>query len=58
MSDNYLPIHEYTESEGHKIMKDILSKIYIARNISLDEAAIIEQFKVIDKLMATSDDYE
>lgn len=30
---------------------DICSKIYIARNISLSEAQIIEQLKEIDKLM-------
>lgn len=51
--EDYLPIHEYTESEGYLIMKTILNKIYIARNITLNESAIIEQLKNIDKLMRT-----
>lgn len=55
--ENLQPIHEYTDSEGYLVMKTILNKIYIARNITLNESAIIEQLKNIDRLMKTVDDH-
>ena len=51
--DNIKPIHKYTQSEANEVMRTILNKIYIARNITLNESVIIEQLKVIDKLMKT-----
>lgn len=51
--DNIKPLQKYSEAEGYDVMRAILNKIYIARNITLNEALIIQQLKVIDQLMRT-----
>ncbi len=47
------PISDYTEAEGYEIMREIMNKIYIARNINLNEKIIIEQLEKIDQLFRT-----
>lgn len=41
----------------YEICYDICSRIYINRNIALNEAGIIEQLKRIDKLFRETDNY-
>ena len=38
--------------------KDICNAIYIARNISLDNGAIIKALEKIDRLMRTKDEFD
>lgn len=38
--------------------KDICNQIYIARNISLDNGAIIKALEKIDRLMRTKDEFD
>ena len=38
--------------------QDICNQIYIARNISLDNGAIIKALEKIDRLMRTKDEFD
>ena len=51
-------ISDYPPTEALQILCTICNKIYIARNITLDQNAILEQLKEIDKLFRTNDKFQ
>jgi hypothetical protein len=54
MEDKYKRINEYTKEEQLIMLDNICAKIYIARNISMNHQAILDEFSKIDKLYANS----
>jgi len=52
MEDKYKRINEYTKEEQLIMLDNICAKIYIARNISMNHQAILDEFSKIDKLYA------
>ena len=52
MEDKYKRIHEYTKEEQFLMLDSICAKIYIARNISMNHQAILDELSKIDKLYA------
>lgn len=52
MEDKFKRIHEYTKEEQLIMLDNICAKFYIARNISMDHQAILEQLSKIDRLYA------
>lgn len=48
-----MKINKYDCLDQLLILKEICNKIYIARNISLDNEGVIEQLKEIDNLFRT-----
>ena len=48
-----MKINKYDCLDQLLILKKICNKIYIARNISLDNEGVIEQLKEIDNLFRT-----
>jgi hypothetical protein len=51
-------IHLYTETERLFLLDQICAEIYIARNISLDQQTILDNFARIDKLYRTPSEGE
>jgi hypothetical protein len=54
MEDKYKRINEYTKEEQLIMLDNICAKIYIARNISMDHQAILDELSKIDRLYANS----
>lgn len=52
MEDKYKRINEYSKEEQLFMLDNICAKIYIARNISMDHQAILDELSKIDKLYA------
>ena len=52
MEDKYKRIHEYSKEEQLLMLDSICAKIYIARNISMNHQAILDELSKIDKLYA------
>jgi hypothetical protein len=50
-----MKINKHNSLEQLLILKEICNKIYIARNISLDNEGVIEQLELIDNLFRDSD---
>jgi hypothetical protein len=50
-----MKINKHDSLEQLLILKEICNKIYIARNISLDNEGVIEQLELIDNLFRDSD---
>ena len=51
-------IHEYTQEEKLFLLNQICSEIYIARNISMDQKTILNNFERIDKIYRTLSEEE
>lgn len=51
-----MKINNYDSLKQLLILKEICNKIYIARNISLDNEGVIEQLELIDNLFRDSDE--
>lgn len=54
MEDKYKRIKEYTKEEQLHMLDLICAKMYIARNISMNQQAILDELSKIDKLYANS----
>jgi hypothetical protein len=52
-----MKINKYDCLDQLLILKEICNKIYIARNISLDNDGVIEQLKEIDELFKENENY-
>lgn len=52
MEDKYKRIKEYTKEEQLLMLDLICAKIYIARNISMNQQSILDELSKIDKLYA------
>jgi len=50
-----MKINNYNSLDQLLILKDLCNKIYIARNISLDNEGVISQLELIDNLFKESD---
>ena len=51
-------IHLYTEMDRLFLLDQICAEIYIARNISMDQKTILDNFAKIDKLYRTPSEGE
>lgn len=49
-------IWELPPEKALEVLKEICNRIYIARNITLNNDSILEQLKMIDKLFRTTND--
>jgi hypothetical protein len=52
MEDKYKRMNEYTKEEQLLLLDNICARIYIARNISMNHQAILDELGKIDKLYA------
>jgi hypothetical protein len=52
-----MKINNYNSLDQLLILKDLCNKIYIARNISLSDADVIEQLELIDNLFKDQENF-
>ena len=54
MEDKYKRMNEYTKEEQLRMLDLICAKMYIARNITMNQQAILDELSKIDRLYANS----
>jgi hypothetical protein len=48
MNPNHEPIKSLTQKEELQLLRDIISRMYVARNITLNSEAVLEQLRNLD----------